>query len=234
MKNLFSRVIAVMFAISAIPATANADWTEGFESYADGTQLYGVGGWDGWYGTQDAAAYVTNTQAYEGANSVLIGPTTDAVHPFSAYTSGNYAMDFQMLLNAADHAGNAYFIVNNEYSADGTGTTQWSSQLQFQTNGDLLFVETGDTLAINYDAWTNIHIDFDFDNNLQTVYYNGTELGSKEIGDPSALANIDLYSEGATFYFDNFNISAVPEPTSGIVLLLGATCLGVARRRRNS
>ena len=87
-------------------------------------------------------------------------------------------------------------------------------------------------VPIAYDRWVEIVIDFDLTNDTQTTFYDGQELSSgtmtRSSGDPLEIANIDLFSTGATAYYDDFSI--VPEPASGLLMLLGAGA--ILRRRR--
>ncbi len=69
------------------PSAAMAQWSDGFEAYADQKLLDNVGGWAGWDDDPGAAGTATSAQAHSGDLSILIGPSADAVHPFSNWAS---------------------------------------------------------------------------------------------------------------------------------------------------
>jgi hypothetical protein len=65
-------------------------WSENFDSYTNGQDLHGVGGWKGWDNDPTWTAYVTDAQSQSPENSVDVKGNTDLVHEFSGYTSGYY------------------------------------------------------------------------------------------------------------------------------------------------
>jgi PEP-CTERM motif len=223
--------------------SARADWTEGFESYANGTLLQGVGGWKGWDNSPAAAGTVTNVRAHTGTNSVVVGAPGDAVRTF---TPGEYTstVDLRvwMWLGANDHTTDTYFIVNNRYNDGGPYT--WTSQLNFRdvgANAGTVTAEAnggGGSLPIAYDQWAEIRIIWTDSTNTQQTFYNGTLLatGTWTVGAPSAtdprdIGAVDLFTAGSTSYFDDFQLLAVPEPTTGGLLLFGLAGLVLQRRR---
>jgi hypothetical protein len=227
---------AVLLGVAVLvlgPATAMAQWSDGFEAYADQQLLHNVGGWTGWDDAEGASGTATTAQAHSGEMSILAGPAADAIHPFDGeFTSGQWTMSAWMLMFEQDHTADTYFIVNNAYAHGGPYT--WTIEMQFDVaTGTVLDDFRDDTpLPIAYGEWAEIVIDFDLDNDMQTTYYNGQQLSTgamtRQSGDPLAIANIDLFSTGATAYYDDFNI--VPEPTSALLMLLGAGAF--LRRRR--
>ena len=65
-------------------------WSENFDSYTDGQDLHGVGGWKGWDNDPTWTAFVSNAQSQSPENSVDIKGNADLVHEFDGYTSGYY------------------------------------------------------------------------------------------------------------------------------------------------
>lgn len=215
------------------PPAAMADWSDGFETYDDQQLLFNVGGWSGWDDGAQFAGTATSAQAHSGEMSILVGPSADAVHPFDGeFTSGLWTMSAWMLMFEEDHTADTFLIVNNEYNHGGPYT--WTIEMQFDvTSGTVLDdFRAHDPIPIAYGRWAEIVINFDLTNDRQTTFYDGQQLSTgtmtRSSGDPLKIANIDLFSTGATAYYDDFNIT--PEPASALLMLLGAGA--VLRRRR--
>lgn len=227
-------ILAAVAAIAIAPAAALAQWSDGFETYDNGQLLDNVGGWAGWDNSSGAAGTATNAYAHSGSQSVYVGPAGDAVHPFSGYTSGQWSLTAWMLLFQNNHTADTYFIVNNIYNHG--GPYQWAIQMQFDTaTGRVLDdYRTENAVNIAYDRWAEIRFDIDLDANTQSTWYDGQFLstGTWAVrGGDVAIASIDLYTNGATVYYDDFNL--VPAP--GALALLGLGGIGfVGRRRRRA
>jgi hypothetical protein len=65
-------------------------WSENFDSYANGQDLHGVGGWKGWDNDPAYTAYASNAQSRSPENSVDIKENADFIHEYSGYTTGQY------------------------------------------------------------------------------------------------------------------------------------------------
>ncbi len=238
---------AALAAVCALvtSGSAIADWTENFESYANGTPLQGVGGWKGWDNSPAAAGTVSQVQAHTGTNSVIVGAPGDAVHPFlpGEYT-GTVELNAWIYIANADHTTDTYFIVNNRYNDGGPYT--WTSQLNFRDTGANAGTVTaeqnvpggGGSLPIAYDQWAQIRIIWTDSTNTQQTFYNGALLatgtwtvGAPTATDPREIANIDLFTNGSTFYVDDLSLSVIPEPATGGMLLFGLAGLALQRRR---
>ncbi|MCC6907393.1 MAG: PEP-CTERM sorting domain-containing protein [Phycisphaerales bacterium] len=226
-------ILAGIAALAIAPASAMAQWSDDFESYGDGELLFNVGGWTGWDNTMGAAGTATSAQARSGNRSILAGPSADAIHPFAGeFTSGQWSLSAWMFMYRNDHTADTFFIVNNQYNHGGPYV--WTIEMQFDVTTQTVLDDfrTETPIAIAYDRWAEIRIDFDLDNDTQTTWYDGQMLSTgtmtRSNGDPLEIANIDLYSTGATSYYDDFNI--IPAP--GTIALLGLGGLGFAGRRR--
>ena len=221
-----------MVAIAGFASASSAQYFDGFEAYASGTLLDNVGGWAGWDNSPAAAGTATNAFAHTGENSIIIGPGADAVHPFTGFTSGQWTMTAWMLLFRNDHTSDTFFIVNNEYNHGGPYV--WTIEMQFDvTTGTVLDDFRPETpIPIAYDRWAEIRIDFDLTNDTQTTFYDGQLLSTgtmtRAAGNPLVIANIDLFTLGATSYYDD--ISIIPAP--GAMGLLAVSAGLFLRRRR--
>ncbi|MCL4195976.1 MAG: hypothetical protein KJZ69_00670 [Phycisphaerales bacterium] len=227
--------LAVAAALALVPPAALAQWSEDFESYGDGQLLYHVGGWTGFFDDPAVAARASGERAHSGNRSILIGPGTDAVHPFSGeFTSGRWTLSAWMLMARNDHVEDTYFIVHNEFNL--VGPFRWTIEMQFDVStGTVLDDFRPETpIPIAYDRWARIRIDFDLDNDVQTTWYDGQLLSTGTIRlDPSfplAIANVNLFSAGATSWYDDIRI--VPAPGAPALLGLGALALIGVRRHR--
>ena len=65
-------------------------WSENFDSYAEGSDMHGQGGWKGWDNDPSYTAYVSAVQSRSSPHSVDIKANADLVHEYSGYTSGEY------------------------------------------------------------------------------------------------------------------------------------------------
>jgi hypothetical protein len=249
MRKLFSRLLVCLATSVAgflAASPANADWSDGFESYANGTLLNNVGGWGGWGASAASAGTATNAFARTGSNSITVaGPSGDAVHPFlpGEYSTGVVVVEAWMLLNQNQHTANAWFIVNNQYQNNGGAGTVWATQLQFSNTTGLVSAANAPaggsgTAPINYGVWTQIRILYDWANNTQTTFYNGTQMstGVATNAPPLQVQNIDLFQEGTTTnvaFYDDFSVTVIPEPTSAGCLAF-AICGSLLFRRRKA
>ncbi len=65
-------------------------WSENFDSYADGSSMHGQGGWKGWDNDPVGTAYVSSAYSQSTPQSVDIKDSSDLVHEYSGYTTGQY------------------------------------------------------------------------------------------------------------------------------------------------
>ena len=113
------------------------------------------------------------------------------------------------------------------------------------TGGPILFTST----ALDLSQWHRLAIEVDFLNNQSSFFVNGTFLGQFTY---AASNTSDVLLRGAVvayarpndaqlgfdrsdfaYRFDNFSVSAVPEPTSLAIFGTGVTLLAFSRRARN-
>ena len=223
-------VLVSMIVVAGLASAVSAQWSDGFEAYPTGP--LNAGGWDGWDGSPGAYGEVTNAFAYSGDQSILITGGADAVRPFAPgeFSSGQWTMTAWMLLFRDDHTSDTFFIVNNVYNHG--GPYQWTIELQFDTatRNVLDDFRPENPMPIVYDRWVEIRLDIDLDADTVDTYYDGALLSSGQYairGGPIEIGNIDLFTTGATSYYDDLSI--VPAPGAMALLALGAF---MRRRRR--
>ncbi len=219
-------------ALLAVSTAASAQWGDDFDSYANGTLLFNVGGWTGWDDSAGAAGTVTDAQSRSGPHSITVSGTADAVHPFSGYTSGVWTFTaYQYIPSGLDAL--TYFILNNEYNHG--GPYDWAVEMHMDPATGLVteaIHNTGQSTSIVYDQWVEIRTLIDLDNNYMENYYNGVMLASGQWNIRTngliELQNVDLYApHSAPVYYDDLTL--VPAPAS-LALLAGG--LVAFRRRR--
>ena len=150
-KKLLSKIsvigLVVLFVVAAFGSSVSSvsmkkevlplvsTWADDFESYSVGHFLDGTpddGGWKGWDNDPAWGAYVVDTEAYDGTLSVEIVDTTDLIHEYTGYTSGQWVYTaFQFI--PTDFQGYSYFILLSDY-LDGAGQdNKWAVQLRFDS-----------------------------------------------------------------------------------------------------
>lgn len=206
MKHL--ALLGLAMAVVLCPVTAQADWTENFDSYALGSSMHGQGGWEGWLGDANATAYVSDVQALSTPHSVAIAGASDLVHPYDGYTSGQWVYTAWQYV-PGDLSGITYFLLLNTYQ----GTQNWSSQVNFSLAGGVYSDGTGDQLPLITNQWVEIRVEIDLDADTQTFYYDNQMLYSTSWteglsgGGALNIGCVDLYANSASaVYYDDMSL----------------------------
>lgn len=236
-----SCVFSALFLAAALPASA--DWSDNFDSYPTGS-VAGQGGWQGWTGNAAVAGTVSTTFASSGPNSLQLVAGNDTVQPFTGVNSGSWTLSFQQYLPSSS-SGSSWTILMNQYP----NNLNWSVQVLADLSAGLIGVfdgagtQQGVTLSLVRDQWVNMRFDINLSANSVTSYYNNTLFGTMpwQSGGINQLQGLDLYpDEGAgtaqvgAIYYDNFQLTAVPEPSSLALLLIGGVAAGFARSRKSA
>ena len=187
---------------------------ENFDGYTAGSDVAGQGGWIGWGNDPSAGATVVNDPSSSAPNSVRIEGASDLVHPFSGYTSGSWTITAKQFV-PNDFNGASAFIFLNTY-VDGDGS--WSTQVSFDSATGMVSNDAGATasnsLPLVKGQWVELKLVVDLDNDLQTFFYNGSQLYSgtwKSQYDDVGVANLgalDLFANDASaVYYDDIRIA---------------------------
>lgn len=230
-----------LFLAAVIPATA-ADWSDNFDSYTTGS-ISGKGGWEGWAGTPAVAGTVSTANSFSAPNSLRLVAGNDTVRPFTGITSGLWTFSLKQYLPSTS-SGSTWTIFLNQYPNNLNWSVQVLSDLSagligvFDSNGN----QQGATLNLVKDQWVDMRFEINLNANSVSSFYNNTLIGTMpwQTGGINQLQALDLYpDEGAAtaqvgpVYYDNLSLTAVPEPSSLALLLIGGLAV-FARSRRSA
>jgi len=230
MKRKSLRGWITIALLGAVGFANGQSMLDNFDSYTPGS-ISGQGGWEGWDGTSSLAGTVSTLQASSGAQSLQVVAGNDTVRPFSGVASGLWTLSLQQYVPSAS-SGASWIILMNGYPA--TGNENWSVNLFTDISGNVM--ESADvggaTLPLLKDQWVNIRFDIDLGANSVSSYYNNSLLATHawQSGGLNQLQALDLYPDedagagtaqvGSVFY-DNVQLTPVPEPATVSLLLLG-------------
>jgi len=197
-----------------------------FEAYTPGDQVAcDVGSpWDTWSsapcGSEDA--YIVNTQAYSGSNSIEIASGNDLVFMINDYTSGKYKVSHY---NYVPTGNLGFFNVLQDFAGAGSS---WGLQVFFNTAATAT-VDAGGassaTFTYSYDTWNYNEVFVDLDLDYAEYYFNGNLIvswvwstGTFGVGTLNQLGGVNLFAwddGGAgnpTHYYDDFGFSKLDPP----------------------
>lgn len=207
-------------------------FADNFDSYTMNGVASQSGDWYTWNsGDTNTDAMVTNAYAASGTQSIAIDQAagTDVVYDTGTLTSGKYDVIFKMYVPAGKEA---YFNLLHNWVYTSTTGYEWSVDVYFSAAGDITWTSAGadgGSASFNHDEWFDIQFTVDLDNDLGTLYVNGTSVHSYQwslinnTGMPgnNQLQAIDFYGYGPSganglFYIDDFSFvesTAVSTPT---------------------
>lgn len=246
---------AIAAGCLASAASAQAPFTDNFNSYALGSAINGQGGWHNWDGATGAPSFIEdNTTGFaRSGRSVSIDSTapsyaltSDLVHEFVGFTAGTgkHTMRAYTYGDTATTTEKWFFIVMNTYST--TGPYNWSVQVTFDPiagiyNGD---VGTGPSVQgpLVMNAWTEIRAQIDLTADQCEVFYNGASIAPPytwtggvfgQGGGVLTISAVDLYHavSGTTgqkrAYYDDFElVNGFPPPAPTIYCTPKTNSLG--------
>ena len=211
MRKLWFLAVAV-WAVS-LPARVDAQFfSDSFDTYPTGSTIAGQGGWETWDNNPGADTTVVSTQAYNPPNSLNVSGAADIVHQFAGVTSGVWHARVMTYIPSTQQ-GEAFFILLNTYVVGTHNNPDWSAQLVMcQSNclgngvpGQVFSLgggEVGGGGSINMitDAWVELRVQIDLDNNMYQAFYGGQLFETQQwtITNPVRLQAMDLFSNSSS------------------------------------
>ncbi len=228
---------ALALSVFAFAPLAQAQFADGFESYANGSAIEGQNGWQNWdicaTGNQ-AYNTVTNAQAFAGTQSMRLVGGMDPACPFCSdtthelngpYTSGQWTMSIMTFIPSS-FFGDQYLLMLNDYGNCG-GPYNWSMQSHFVSstglvtndlNGGANPVLLNGDQPIIFDQWVEFKAEIDLDTDLCTIYYDCVpmweyqwSIGVSTAGGTARIACLDLFAgtdDSTEIFLDNITLSA--------------------------
>jgi hypothetical protein len=212
MKRRSYMVCACALGMALCAGSAQAQFADGFDSYANGSNISGQGGWEIWYsGGNDAR--VDNATANSAPNSLRLAPGSDIVHRFTGVDDGVWRFRCATFMpgNAPPGVGGDIILMNGY---GGTGIDKWSMQIALNetTAGGSqplpFMVESqfdGAVLPITLDQWVSFQAVIDLDTDVFNSWYGGQHLtddaqwsdnGFASGPGATSIAVVDLFSPG--------------------------------------
>ena len=196
-----------------IAASAQAQFSDSFESYATGGGVVGQNSWELWCdgGTTDGT--VVDDFARTGANSFRLDLGTDVVQPISGVDDGQWVFSIWIYAPATSF-GVGWVNLMNDYCNLPFANGDWSTATQFSITAGTVQAWGGETLPLVTDRWVEYRVEFDLDNDTFSEYYGGSILtenltwsSNVGAGGSTSLQGIDLYSpDSFGIYYDDVNL----------------------------
>jgi hypothetical protein len=215
-------------------------YEDDFETYTVGEQMacQNPDDWTTWDLSPCSAtdAYVSDTYAYSGTNSVNIVDENDLVYPIADYTEGYYKLSFYMYIPSGN---DGYWNVLQSFN---DGNYAWGLEVLYNSTAEgQAVVDAGGagaaTFDFAYDTWMynevyiNLYTDnaeFYVDGNLVVSWQWST--GAAGDGNLNQLGGVDLYgwtgglNAVCNYYFDDFMLEELsfelPDPPTNVMATL--------------
>jgi hypothetical protein len=226
---------AVLLAAAA--AQAQANYNDGFEAYAVGSNVHGQGGWAQWNNALIVDNQISNLYAHTGTKSLASELHSDNVQDLdTVYATGRWNWTVWTYVPVTQTLPQ-WAVFLNDY--DPTYTTQyfWSCQVEFDPTLNQIYANlppkyaavcgvSGSqnlTAPLHVGVWTEWRIDIDSTNDRAQVWYSGAPFGtlfqwSDGISggfsvNGASLGTIDLYANdntlaGDRMYWDDVSITS--------------------------
>lgn len=198
---------------------------ENVDLYTAGTYFVQQAGtpWTTWSnapGTSEDPMVSTN-QASSTPNSVYIQTNNDLVLELSDYTTGRYAISFNIFVESGKLG---YFNILNDFAGS---NSVWAMQAYLKTNGYMVIdagAASADSIAYTQNEWHQVLIIVDLDDDIATIEFDGQfmhmwKFSSGSFGDGTMkkldAVNFFGWSEGSLqggYYIDDILVEQVTAP----------------------
>lgn len=231
LRNHMKNNLFLAAACAVLTSSASAQFSDGFETYVNGSAIEGQGSWGNWDGINTLYNTVTTAQAASGSQSLSVVGSgdpncnfcSDTVSPLGGpYTSGQWIFSCKQYIPNS-FAGTTYWIMLNQFSPG--GPYSWSVQVNM--NGSTLLVtpdingaaltQGPNSVPIVFDAWVELRAEIDLDADNCLLYYDNQLLGEYtwSIGVSTAgvaeISSLDLFPADSTttaVLYDDFSMAA--------------------------
>lgn len=218
--NHFTSRVGMLVFLGAL-SFAQQSWQDGFEGYAPGTKLDGVGGWRGFNGQANNRAVVSAAKAFTGSQSIELKPDADIVQELEGPVAGRWTVLAHVYVPSTATMNSA-FVLFNRYEV--AGPKRWAGQIIFDSSLGQCFIYDGANhpkrTTLETDRWVPIRFEIDLDIDWADVYYDGTFIagyvwsagvfGQNNNGRRS-IAAVDLVRDpvvgGASVFFDAIQVT---------------------------
>jgi hypothetical protein len=190
---------SVLAALTVCAASASAQFSDGFESYASSasgtvftTGPANAGGWKQWQAFANSHTLCFGSGAAIGSHggSQFVGTqlNSDLVHEF-ALTSGFW--DISMWTYVPGSASpnpmgdSQWLVLLNNYSD--AGGFVWATQIEFDPSLGRVRADAGRSIVTNanqavetplvFDTWKQVRVEVDLTNNVATIFYDNIQMG---------------------------------------------------------
>ncbi len=170
-----NRFIALSLLLSS---PVLGQFSDNFDSYANGSGINGQGGWEVWC-TGGSDASVSNLFASSGANSLQINTGSDIVHQFTGVNSGKWT--FSIMTYVPSNAGgtgeiDGWVNLMNTYCPSVNG--HWSTATKFSLAFQSVITWGALSVPLATDKWAEYRVEIDFDTDTYGEFYDGAVLSS--------------------------------------------------------
>ncbi len=213
------QALVILGTVALAAGAASAQFSDNFDSYANGSVMAGQGGWEVWC-TGGESGVISNTFAHSAPHSLRIDTNDDTVHRFTGATSGQWVYKTWVYVPSnAGGTGNRSGWINlmNTYCDGAAQAMHWSTATTFAVGTGLVQSWGGaGTLALITDQWVEYRCEIDLATDTYDEYYNGQVLSTNlpwttHVGPGGRLevAAVDLYSDTIdAIYFDDVTLQA--------------------------
>jgi hypothetical protein len=243
---------AVAAGCLASAASAQVPFVDNYDSYTVGSVINGQGGWKQWASAANASSIIEDSTtgfARSGhsvsVNAIVGGDTSDLVHEFSGFTSGQHTLS-AYTYSATGAVDKWYFLILSQYSD--VGPFNWSAQVTMDPTTSLWAADHGGSTPVTgpliHDQWVELRAQIDLTADTGEIFYNGVSVAPPYCWscgvfggpvNPAAfkIAAVDLYHNPASTtpsgraYWDDFSLKNGFPPPPPVVYCTGkANSLG--------